>query len=157
VGRVLDRPALREAVAEDRRAGRRIVFTNGCFDLLHPGHVRSLCEARGLGDRLVVGVNSDRSVARLGKGPDRPILPEADRAEMLAALEAVDYVSIFDEDTPLELIHAVEPDVLVKGGDWNEQDIVGSRFVVERGGRVERLRYHSGLSTTELLRRIRGR
>lgn len=155
MGRVLDRQALREVLAEDRRAGRRIVFTNGCFDLLHAGHVRSLREARRLGDRLVVGVNSDRSVARLGKDPDRPILPEAERAELVAALEAVDYVSIFDEDTPLDLIHAVEPDVLVKGGDWKETDIVGADFVLGRGGRVERLSYHAGRSTTELLRRIR--
>ena len=156
MGRVLDRDELRRRVTEDRRAGRTIVFTNGCFDLLHPGHVRSLADARRLGDRLVVGVNGDASVARLGKGPGRPVLGEAERAEVLAALEVVDYVSIFDEDTPLELIHAVLPDVLVKGGDWSDADIVGADFVRGRGGRVERMRYHPGLSTTELLRRIRG-
>jgi len=156
VGRVLDRAELSRQVAEDRRAGQTIVFTNGCFDLVHPGHVRSLADARRLGDRLVVGVNSDASVARLGKGPGRPVLGEAERAEVLAALEMVDYVSVFDEDTPLELIHAVTPDVLVKGGDWSEADIVGADFVRSRGGRVERMRYHPGLSTTELLRRIRG-
>jgi rfaE bifunctional protein nucleotidyltransferase chain/domain len=156
VGRFLNRAKLREALADERRAGRTIVFTNGCFDLLHPGHVRSLREARRLGDRLVVGLNSDRSVERLGKGPGRPILREVERAEMLAALEMVDYVTLFDEDTPLELIHAVEPDVLVKGGDWKEADIVGAEFIRERGGRVERLAYHPGLSTTEILRRIRG-
>ncbi len=156
MGRVLGRAELREALAETRRGGRTVVFTNGCFDLLHPGHVRSLREARGFGDVLVVGLNSDRSVARLGKGPGRPALSEDERAELLAALEMVDYVTIFDEDTPLELIRAVEPDVLVKGGDWNEADIVGAAFVRSRGGRVERMTYHPGLSTTEVLRRIRG-
>ncbi|MET0153908.1 MAG: D-glycero-beta-D-manno-heptose 1-phosphate adenylyltransferase [Candidatus Binatia bacterium] len=156
MGRVLDRNALRAALVEERRAGRTIVFTNGCFDLLHLGHVRSLREARRHGDRLVVGLNSDASVRRLGKGSDRPVLPEDDRAEMLAALDMVDYVSIFDEDTPLELIRATEPDVLAKGGDWSESAIVGADFVRARGGRVERLPYHRDLSTTEILRRIRG-
>jgi rfaE bifunctional protein nucleotidyltransferase chain/domain len=156
VGRVVGRAELREALAGERRAGRTVVFTNGCFDLLHPGHVRSLREARGFGDLLVVGVNSDRSVSRLGKGAGRPILTEDERAEVLAALEMVDYVAIFDEDTPLELIHAVEPDVLVKGGDWNEADIVGAEGVRGSGGRVARMSYHPGLSTTEVVRRIRG-
>ncbi len=155
MGRVLGRADLREVLAGERRGGRTVVFTNGCFDLLHPGHVRSLREARGFGDLLVVGLNSDRSAARLGKGPGRPILTEDERAEMLAALEMVDYVTIFDEDTPLELIRAVEPDVLVKGGDWNEADIIGAELVRGRGGRVERMTYHPGLSTTEVLRRIR--
>jgi rfaE bifunctional protein nucleotidyltransferase chain/domain len=156
VGRVLGRAELRKVLAEQRRAGRSVVFTNGCFDLLHPGHVRSLREARDFGDLLVVGLNSDRSVGRLGKGPGRPILGENERAELLAALEMVDFVTLFDEDTPLELIRAVEPDVLVKGGDWNEADIVGAEFVRGRGGRVERMTYYPGLSTTEVLRRIRG-
>jgi len=156
VGSILDRNRLRQAVREDRRAGRTIVFTNGCFDLLHPGHVRSLRDARRLGDRLVVGLNSDASARRLDKGPGRPILEEGERAELLAALEMVDYVSIFDEDTPLELIRLVEPDVLVKGADWAPDEIVGRDLVLARGGRIERLPYHSGLSTTELLRRIRG-
>ena|SRR5882672_4068827 len=155
MGRVLERAALRDAVREDRRGGRKIVFTNGCFDLLHAGHVRSLRDARALGDRLVVGLNSDASVRRLAKGPGRPIVDEAGRAEVLAALEMVDYVSIFEEDTPLELIQAVEPDVLAKGGDWAEPDIVGGDFVKGRGGRVERLPYHAGLSTSEILRRIK--
>lgn len=153
---MLDRQRLRQAVEDDRRAGRAIVFTNGCFDLLHPGHVRSLREARRLGDRLVVGLNSDASVRRQGKGPERPILKGAERAEVLAALEMVDYVSIFDEDTPLELIRVVLPDVLVKGADWTDEQIVGADFVRERGGRVERLLIHAELSTTELIRRIRG-
>lgn len=153
---MLDRQRLRQAVEDDRRAGRAIVFTNGCFDLLHPGHVRSLREARRLGDRLVVGLNSDASVRRQGKGPERPILKGAERAEVLAAFEMVDYVSIFDEDTPLELIRVVLPDVLVKGADWTDEQIVGADFVRERGGRVERLLIHAELSTTELIRRIRG-
>jgi len=156
VGRILDRKALQAALAEDRRRGRTIVFTNGCFDLLHAGHVRSLREARGLGDRLVVGLNGDASVRRLGKAVDRPVVPEAERAEVLAALEVVDYVSVFEEDTPLELIRATQPDVLAKGGDWSEEAIVGADLVRARGGRVERLAYHPGLSTTEVLRRIRG-
>jgi D-glycero-beta-D-manno-heptose 1-phosphate adenylyltransferase len=155
MGRVLDRAALHDAVREDQRAGRKIVFTNGCFDILHAGHARSLCDARALGDRLVVGVNSDASLARLAKGANRPIVAEAHRAELVAALGAVDYVSIFDEDTPLELIRAVEPDVLAKGGDWAEHDIVGGEFVKQRGGRLVRLPYHAGLSTTEILRRIK--
>jgi D-beta-D-heptose 7-phosphate kinase/D-beta-D-heptose 1-phosphate adenosyltransferase len=155
MGRVLDRTVLRDAILDERRAGRKIVFTNGCFDILHAGHARSLADARALGDRLVVGVNSDASVRRLGKGSDRPVVDEAHRAELVAALATVDYVSIFDEDTPLELIHAVEPDVLAKGGDWAEDDIVGGDFVKRRGGRVARLPYHAGLSTTEILRRIK--
>jgi rfaE bifunctional protein nucleotidyltransferase chain/domain len=155
MGRILEREELRREVAEDRRAGRTIVFTNGCFDLLHPGHVRSLTDARRLGDRLVVGLNSDASVRQLGKGPGRPVLRQHERAEVVAALAVVDYVSIFDEDTPLELIRAVEPDVLVKGADWSEADIVGADLVRNRGGRIERMRYHPGLSTTELLRRMR--
>jgi len=155
VGRILSRSALVDAVREDRRAGRKIVFTNGCFDLVHAGHVRSLRDARALGDRLVVGLNSDDSVRRLAKGPGRPIVDEAGRAEVLAALEMVDYVCVFDEDTPRDLIEAVAPDVLAKGGDWAENDIVGGDFVKGRGGRVERLPYHAGLSTTEILRRIK--
>lgn len=155
MGRILDRTELAEAVRQERRDGRRIVFTNGCFDLIHPGHVRSLRDARRLGDRLVVGLNGDASARRLGKGPGRPVLGEDERAEVLAALEMIDYVSIFDEDTPLELIRAVEPDVLVKGSDWAEGEIAGADFVRGRGGRVERLPYHAGLSTSELLRRIR--
>jgi len=156
MGRVLDRVALARAIREDHHAGRTVVFTNGCFDLVHAGHVRSLRDARRLGDRLVVGLNSDASVRRLAKGAGRPIVEQAGRAEVLAAFDMVDYVSIFDEDTPLELIRAVEPDVLAKGGDWPEAQIVGADFVKARGGTVERLPYHQGLSTTEILNRIRG-
>jgi rfaE bifunctional protein nucleotidyltransferase chain/domain len=152
--KVLSRRALRRRIAALRRQGRRIVFTNGCFDLLHPGHVRYLARARSLGDVLVVGLNSDDSVRLLAKGPGRPVQREADRAEVLAALEAVDYVSIFDEDTPLELIRAVEPDVLVKGGDWPVERIVGADLVRARGGRVRSLPFAAGYSTTALIRRL---
>lgn len=155
MGQVLDRDGLVAALARDRAAGRRVVFTNGCFDLLHAGHVRSLRDARALGDVLVVGLNADASVRRLGKGDGRPILPQEDRAEVLAALSSVDYVCIFDEDTPLDLIRAVEPDVLVKGGDWAPDAIVGADAVTARGGRVANVPYHRGLSTTDIIRRIR--
>jgi D-beta-D-heptose 7-phosphate kinase/D-beta-D-heptose 1-phosphate adenosyltransferase len=147
-----------EAVAwvHGLRAARRvIVYTNGVFDLLHPGHVRYLQDARRLGDALVVAVNSDRSVRALGKGPDRPITPEAERAEVLAALAAVDAVVIFDEDTPHAVVTALQPDILVKGADWGPDSIVGRDVVEARGGRVERIPLAEGYSTTEILRKIR--
>jgi D-beta-D-heptose 7-phosphate kinase/D-beta-D-heptose 1-phosphate adenosyltransferase len=137
-----------------RAEGRTLVFTNGVFDLLHPGHVRYLRQARGLGDALVVGVNSDRSV-RANKGPDRPMTPEAERAEILAALESVDAVVIFDEDTPHAVITALEPDVLVKGADWGEHAIVGRDVVEARGGRVVRIPVESGYSTTATIGKVR--
>jgi D-glycero-beta-D-manno-heptose 1-phosphate adenylyltransferase len=129
---------------------RKIVFTNGCFDLLHVGHVRYLQEAKAQGDLLVVGVNADASVKRL-KGPTRPIQNENDRAEILAALGAVDYVIIFPEDTPAELIQNVRPDVLVKGGDWKPEQIVGSSFVQSYGGQVKSLQFVDGRSTTKII------
>ena len=135
--------------------GRRVVFTNGCFDLLHPGHVRLLEQARALGDLLVVGVNSDRSVRGL-KGEGRPLLPEGERAELLAALAAVDAVTIFDEPTPRELIAALLPDVLVKGGDWSPDEIVGRAEVEGAGGRVVTIPYIEGYSTSALIARIAG-
>jgi D-beta-D-heptose 7-phosphate kinase/D-beta-D-heptose 1-phosphate adenosyltransferase len=156
VGRVLSRDELARAIGEDRRAGRRIVFTNGCFDLLHAGHVRYLREARSLGDRLVVGVNTDASIRRLGKGEDRPIVAERERIEVLAALEMVDYATLFDEDTPLELVRLVLPDVLAKGGDWTPETVVGADVVRARGGEVAIIPYHPGLSTTSIVDRIRG-
>ncbi|MGH7897943.1 MAG: D-glycero-beta-D-manno-heptose 1-phosphate adenylyltransferase [Candidatus Binatia bacterium] len=156
MGRILERAELVKALGEERRQGRTIVFTNGCFDLLHPGHVRTLAAAKRLGDRLVVALNSDESVKRLGKGHDRPILEQNERAEVIAALAAVDYVTIFEEDTPLEVIKAVAPDVLVKGGDWTPEMVVGAEWVKGQGGRVESAPYHAGVSTTELIRRIRG-
>jgi D-beta-D-heptose 7-phosphate kinase/D-beta-D-heptose 1-phosphate adenosyltransferase len=137
-----------------RAAGKTVVFTNGVFDLLHPGHVRYLQRARGLGDALIVGVNSDRSV-RGNKGPERPITPEAERAEVLAALGAVDAVVIFDEATPHEVIMALQPDVLVKGADWAEHAIVGRDIVEARGGRVVRVPIESGFSTTAIIKKVR--
>ena len=141
-------------VERQREIGRAIVFTNGVFDLLHPGHIRYLAAARALGDLLIVGVNSDRSV-RANKGADRPITPEGERAEILAALSCVDAVVVFDEDTPHEIIAAIQPDVLVKGADWAADAIVGRDIVEARGGRVVRIPVESGYSTTAIVARIR--
>ncbi len=152
---VLTRERLVDWVAARRRAGARIVFTNGVFDVLHPGHVRYLAEARSLGDVLVVGVNSDRSVRAQGKGPDRPIHPDYERAEVLEGLAAVDAVVIFDEETPHDVIAAVQPDVLVKGADWGPDNIVGRDIVEARGGRVVRVALAPGYSTTAILERAR--
>ena len=148
---------LRELVAERqawRSAGRRVVFTNGCFDLLHAGHVRLLEAARAQGDLLVVGLNSDASVRRL-KGPSRPVLPEGERAEALRALEAVDRVVLYEQDTPLETLQALLPDVLVKGADWAPGTIVGADVVEAAGGRVVRVELLAGRSTTGLIERTR--
>ena len=134
--------------------GEKVVFTNGVFDLLHPGHIRYLQAARDLGDALIVGLNSDRSV-RANKGPQRPITPESERAEILLALECVDAVAVFDEDTPAEIIKRVQPEVLVKGADWGPDNIVGRDTVEARGGRVVRMPLSDGYSTSELLRRAR--
>jgi D-beta-D-heptose 7-phosphate kinase/D-beta-D-heptose 1-phosphate adenosyltransferase len=153
--KVVARERLVALVAEARRAGKRIVFTNGCFDLLHVGHVRYLAAARAAGDLLVVGVNSDASVRRLSKGPARPLVAEAARAEVLAALAAVDLVTIFDEDTPAALVRAVEPDVLAKGGDWTPERVVGRDVVEARGGRVLIVPTVAGFSTSALAERIR--
>ena len=149
-----DAKALRTALAPRRRDGTRVVFTNGCFDLVHAGHVRYLEAARALGDALVVGLNDDASVRRL-KGAGRPILALAERAEVLAGLTAVDHLVAFAEDTPLALIEMLQPDVLVKGEDWAADDIVGRDVVLARGGRVERIDLVPGLSTSEIIRRIR--
>jgi D-beta-D-heptose 7-phosphate kinase/D-beta-D-heptose 1-phosphate adenosyltransferase len=138
-----------------RRAGKTIVFTNGVFDLLHPGHVRYLQRARALGDALVVGLNTDASVRR-NKGPRRPVTPALERAEVLAALECVEAVVLFDEDTPADIIRAVQPDILVKGADWPADQIVGRETVEARGGRVERVPVEAGHSTTAIISRIRG-
>ena len=138
-----------------RMKGDRIVFTNGCFDILHRGHVEYLQEAAALGDRLVIGLNSDASVKRQNKGPERPLNDELSRAKVLAALRLVDAVVIFDQDTPLELIQAIGPDVLVKGGDWPEDKIVGADLVKSRGGSVHSLKLVDGFSTTGLVEKIR--
>ncbi len=137
-----------------RRAGRRVVFTNGVFDILHPGHIRYLRQARALGDVLVVGLNGDASVRR-NKGPERPINSQDERAEILAALEPVDAVVIFNEDTPDQIIKAVQPDVLVKGADWAEDAIVGRDTVEARGGRVVRVPVEQGFSTSAIVERIK--
>jgi rfaE bifunctional protein nucleotidyltransferase chain/domain len=144
----------RTRIAGWRRAGETIVFTNGVFDLLHRGHVEYLEEAAGLGDRLVVGVNADDSVRRL-KGAERPWVPEEERAELVGALACVDLVVIFGEDTPERVIREVAPDVLVKGGDWSLDRIVGREFVESRGGRVLAVPVREGHSTTRLVERIR--
>lgn len=137
-----------------RAAGKTIVFTNGVYDLLHPGHVRYLQAARALGDALIVGVNSDRSV-RANKGPTRPINPEAERAEVIAALDCVDAAIVFDQDTPHAIISSLQPDVLVKGADWAADAVVGRDVVEGRGGRVVRMPIEQGFSTTDLIARIR--
>ena len=132
-----------------------VVFTNGVFDLLHPGHIDVLFGARAQGDALVVGVNSDASVRRLGKGPDRPVRGEAERAYVLAGLAAVDAVVVFDEDTPLELVRALQPDVIVKGGDYAPESVVGADLVRDRGGRVVIIPLTPGQSTTSIIRKLR--
>ena len=141
-------------IARERANGRRIVFTNGVFDILHPGHVRYLQAARALGDVLIVGLNADESVKR-NKGPERPINREEERAEMLSALACVDAVVVFREDIPDRIIQLVQPDVLVKGADWAADQIVGRDTVEARGGRVVRMPIEQGFSTTALLERIR--
>ncbi len=148
--KVLTRRAARETVAQARRRGERIVFTNGCFDLVHVGHVRSLEQARSLGDRLLVAVNSDASVRRL-KGPLRPLVAQRQRAEVIAALACVDWIVVFGEDTPLAVIRAIRPDVLAKGGDWKLDRIVGREEVESWGGRVVRLRQIAAIRTSSIL------
>jgi D-glycero-beta-D-manno-heptose 1-phosphate adenylyltransferase len=157
VSRILTRDQAVSFVHEFRRDGRIIVFANGVFDILHPGHVRYLTQARRQGDALIVGINSDASVRRLSKGPDRPLNPEHERAELLAALAVVDAVVIFEEDTPLEIVTALQPDVLVKGADWAADAIVGRDVVEARGGRVVRIPLADGYSTSAILERLRSR
>lgn len=152
-GKVHDRRSLLEGFRRPREG--RLVFTNGCFDLLHRGHVAYLNAARALGDGLVVGVNTDASTRRLGKGADRPVVGEADRAYLVAALECVDAVTLFDEDTPRELLSELLPDVLVKGGDYALDEVAGRAEVEAAGGRVELIPFIEGYSTTDLLERIR--
>jgi len=153
--KLLGRDELAALLKRERQQGRTVVFTNGCFDLLHAGHVRYLAQARALGDLLVVGVNSDESVSRL-KGPGRPLNPQEDRAEVLAALECVDYVVIFEEDTPAELIEALKPQVQVKGGDYRPEEVPEQKVLEAFGGRLEIVDLVPGRSTTELIRRIEG-
>jgi D-beta-D-heptose 7-phosphate kinase/D-beta-D-heptose 1-phosphate adenosyltransferase len=156
VDKLVDRSLLVRLLEHDRRLGRSIVFTNGCFDILHAGHIQYLAEARAQGDLLVLGLNTDASVRRLGKGDDRPINDEASRAAVLSALACIDYICLFDEDTPLELIQAVVPDVLVKGADYKPEAVVGREFVEARGGRLHLAPLVPGKSTTNILKKARG-
>lgn len=153
--KIVAKEQLVELLQPLRAGGSRIVFTNGCFDLMHVGHTRYLQAAKALGDLLVVGVNSDKSVRSLDKAPDRPIVPEAQRAEVLAALGCVDFVVVFSESDPKALITAVQPDVLVKGGDWSLDRIIGRDVVEARGGMVQTIPLVPGFSTTALIHRIR--
>jgi rfaE bifunctional protein nucleotidyltransferase chain/domain len=154
LGVVVEESDLRLEVQDLKRAGKRVVFTNGCFDLLHPGHVQLLEKARTLGDALVVGINSDASV-RGNKGKSLPVIPQDERAEILAALDAVDYVIVFNELTPRELIKSILPSILVKGSDWGPDEIVGREEVERAGGRVVSIPLDPGYSTTSLIERIR--
>jgi D-beta-D-heptose 7-phosphate kinase / D-beta-D-heptose 1-phosphate adenosyltransferase len=151
--KIRSRDSLAPLLAAARRQGRKVVFTNGCFDLLHVGHVRYLQKARQLGDLLVLGLNSDASIRRL-KGPQRPLIGEEERAHILAALDCIDYVTIFDEDTPLELLEVLRPDILVKGGDYTPETVVGKELVESYGGRVELIQFVDGKSTTGIIERI---
>jgi D-beta-D-heptose 7-phosphate kinase/D-beta-D-heptose 1-phosphate adenosyltransferase len=150
MGQVVSREELISIRGDARKGGLTVVFTNGCFDLIHPGHIDLLERAAALGDLLVVGLNTDRSVTEL-KGPCRPVTPEGDRARVVAALEMVDYICLFDEDTPAELIAALVPDVLVKGGDYGLDQIVGRETVEEAGGKVVAVPLTEGYSTTDLI------
>jgi rfaE bifunctional protein nucleotidyltransferase chain/domain len=147
---------LKEIIADIRSSGKKVVFTNGCFDIIHTGHVRYLKLAKGYGDALVVAVNSDESVRRI-KGEKRPIMSQAERAEVLAALEMVDYVTVFEEEDPHRVIAELMPDVLVKGGDWDVDRIVGRDLVEENGGKVYAVPYIQGSSTTGIVERILAR
>ena len=153
-GKLKNLEDLKVIAADARSEGKKVVFTNGCFDLLHRGHVHVLREAKACGDLLITGINSDKSVKQI-KGPARPVLPESDRSELLAALEMVDYVVLFDEPDPYQLISAIRPNVLVKGGDWSDAKIVGADLVEEAGGRVVVIPYIKGFSTTEIIERIK--
>jgi D-beta-D-heptose 7-phosphate kinase/D-beta-D-heptose 1-phosphate adenosyltransferase len=147
--KMLDWKELKTKIDEAKAAGKKVVFTNGCFDILHIGHIRYLRDAKALGDVLVIGLNSDKSVSKIK--PGRPINPEGHRSEILSSLETVDYVTLFDEETPYELIKLLKPDVLVKGGDWKKEDIVGSDIAKE----TRSLPYVKGISTTKLIEKIK--
>jgi rfaE bifunctional protein nucleotidyltransferase chain/domain len=151
---ILSHDSLRELVKDLKSKGKIIVFTNGCFDIIHPGHIKILFEAKKQGDVLIVGINDDDSIRRL-KGQDRPILPLSARQIVLAAIESVDYVVPFSEDTPEKLIKEIVPDVLVKGEDWSEDKIVGADFVKSKGGKVVRVKLVEGFSTSNIIRKIR--
>jgi len=147
--KVVGKATLKEIISHHKKKGRKIVFTNGCFDIIHIGHIRYLQEAKRLGDILVIGLNSDNSVSSIK--PGRPIIPEKQRAEVLSALEMVDYVTVFDEDTPYELIKELKPDVLVKGADWKKEDIVGNDIVKD----VRTIPFVEGVSTSNIIKKIK--
>jgi D-beta-D-heptose 7-phosphate kinase/D-beta-D-heptose 1-phosphate adenosyltransferase len=147
--KILDKTKLKDVITELKKEGKKIVFTNGCFDIIHIGHVRYLEEARKLGDILVIGLNSDKSVSKIKSG--RPIIPEKQRAEVLSALYMVSYITLFDEDTPYQLIKDLQPDILVKGADWEKKDIVGSDIVKE----VHTIPFVEGISTSEIIERAK--
>jgi rfaE bifunctional protein nucleotidyltransferase chain/domain len=149
MGKIVSRNELKQHVERLRAEGKKVVFTNGCFDIIHAGHTRYLKEAKALGDILIVGLNSDKSVSAIK--PGRPVNPQDQRAEVLASLEMVDYVALFDEETPYEVIKLLQPHILVKGGDWKKEDIVGSDIAKE----TYSLPYIQGISTTEIIARIK--
>lgn len=153
-GKLKSLEEIKAIVVDARTNGKKVAFTNGCFDLLHRGHVHVLRAARACADLLIVGINSDQSVKQI-KGPKRPVLPESDRCELLGAMEMVDFVILFNEPDPYNLISAIRPDVLVKGGDWNTEKIIGADMVEEAGGRVVVVPYIKGFSTTEIIERIK--
>jgi len=154
--KIVSKDQLNTLLQEWNKQSQQIVFTNGCFDILHRGHVEYLCHARDLGDKLILGLNTDASVKRLGKSPERPINSEETRATILAALECVDAIILFDEDTPFDLIHFVQPDVLVKGNDYKAEDIVGYDIVTAKGGKVITIQLVDGFSTTKLIEKMKG-
>lgn len=149
MGRIVNWNELKQHVERLKTEGKKLVFTNGCFDIIHAGHIRYLQEAKALGDVLIIGLNSDKSVSAIK--PGRPVNPQDQRAEVLSSLEMVDYVTLFDEETPYELIKLLQPDILVKGGDWKKEDIVGSDIA----GETFSLPYIQGISTTEIIERIK--
>ena len=151
--KIKELPEAKKEIDRLKSENKKIVFTNGCFDILHIGHARYLYAAKELGDCLIVAVNSDRSVKSI-KGPGRPVMNQAERTELLAAFQSVDMVVIFDEDTPLEVIRYLMPDILVKGGDWKEEDIIGSDVVKAAGGEVHRIPFVNGVSTTDIIKKI---
>ncbi|NPU82881.1 MAG: D-glycero-beta-D-manno-heptose 1-phosphate adenylyltransferase [Syntrophaceae bacterium] len=153
MNKILDRQTLKQVLEELREQGKRIAFTNGCFDILHVGHIRYLREAKKTADILVLALNSDRSVRSI-KGERRPIVPEKERADVMAALEMVDYVTVFDEDTPGELIAFLEPDVLIKGGDWSAETVVGRDVIKRRGGKIVIVPLTEGVSTTNVIGKV---
>jgi len=152
-GKLKNLDELTELAAQARQNGKSVVFTNGCFDILHRGHVHVLRQAKAAGDLLIVALNSDRSVQEI-KGAHRPVLPESDRIELIGAMEMVDYVIIFDEPDPYKLIAAIKPDVLAKGGDWSAEKIIGADVVEQAGGRIVMIPYLKGFSTSEIIGRI---